>query len=158
MVVLVALLVHAAIAAAEQSTIVFALEDQWGKTWSSSSLRGKPYVLVLADRDGAEAAVTWGEQLGKRLKDTVRVLGCAHLDGVPSFVRWLVRSSIRSRVQDAPLLLDWDGELCRTVRCVARVPTVLVVGPDGQIRFRYEGLPHGNAIEQVIAAVYPFMR
>ncbi len=141
------------VAASTDTAVVFRLDDQWGKTWSSVALRGKPYVCIVADYRGSEAAAEWGQQLGQRFKDSVLILGCSNLDGVPSFLRWFVRSRIRDRATQAPLLLDWDGEFFRTYRCAENLPTVLVVSAAGRLVYRYTGLPRSDAIETVSFAI-----
>ncbi len=135
------------------TTVAFDLEDQWGNTWSATALRGKPYVCIVADYRASDAAAEWGQKLGHRLKDSVLILGCANLDGVPSFLRWFVRSRIRDRAKAAPLLLDWEGEFFRAYRCSENLPTVLIVNAAGRLVYRYTGLPRSDAIETVSFAI-----
>ncbi|GIV55743.1 MAG: hypothetical protein KatS3mg040_0511 [Candidatus Kapaibacterium sp.] len=136
-----------------EEIVTFALEDQWGTRWESSQLVGKPYVLILADRESAEHALQWGTELGRRLGNDVLVLGCANFAGVPFFLRWYVRARVRDRVTSAPLLLDWDGTLFERLRCNVGVPTVLAVGSDSRIFYRYEGLPEPDVIGHVVGKI-----
>lgn len=140
-----------------EEIVTFALEDQWGTRWESSQLVGKPYVLILADREGAEHALRWGTELGRQLGNDVQVLGCANFDGVPFFLRWYVRARVRDRVTSAPLLLDWDGTLFERLRCKEGVPTVFAVGRDRRIFYRYEGPPQPDAIGHVVGKIRSFL-
>lgn len=136
-----------------EEIVSFALEDQWGTRWESSQLVGKPYVLVIADREAAEYALRWGTELGRRLGNELPVLGCANFEGVPFFLRWYVRARVRDRVTNAPLLLDWDGALFERLKCRVGVPTVLAVGSDRRIVYRYEGSPHPEVIGHIVGKI-----
>ncbi|MDW8271360.1 MAG: hypothetical protein RML15_02980 [Bacteroidota bacterium] len=136
-----------------QSLVPFVLEDQWGRQWSAEQLQGRVVVLLLADREGAEQSAVWGRELGKQFGSEVLIIGCANLEGVPFFLRWLVRARIKESLPHAPLLLDWDGTLFRAYRCRAQIPTVLVFDMHGQLRHRYEGAPTVHALEHVVTRI-----
>lgn len=134
---------------APQELVRFILEDQWGNAWSNERFRTKYAVLLIADREGAEHSARWGQALGRYFGDALLIVGCANLEGVPFFLRWYVRARFRERATDAPILLDWGGQLFHAYRCPPRVPTVLVFAPDGCLLMRHEGPPSADAIESV---------
>lgn len=127
----------------------FSLEDQWGNMWSDERLRTKYTVLLIADREGAQHSARWGQSLGRYFGDALLIVGCANLEGVPFFLRWYVRARFRERATDAPVLLDWEGQLFRAYRCQPGMPTVLAFSPEGRLFLRYDGLPNPESIEYV---------
>lgn len=156
--VIVGVVLLAAAAVASGAAFEFTLEDQNGVRWSSQQLRGKPYVLIVADRDGAEESNVWGEYLGKHVGTKLPILGCANLDGVPFLLRWLARIKARERVTAAPVLLDWDGAIFRAYQCPPGVPTVLVFDASGLVAFRYSGAPTEAARQTVLSRVSSLAR
>lgn len=139
----------AAVALGADVAVEFSMEDQYGVQRSSGQLRGRSYVLVIADRDGAEHSVRWGEYLYRALGDDVAIIGCANLDGVPWFLRWLVRGKFRERVTAIPILLDWNGELFRAYSCTEKVPTLVAVNKSGEVALRFSGVPDAESLRSV---------
>ncbi len=139
--------------ALDRDVVAFDLEDQLGNRWESHKLLGTPYVLIIADRDGAPLSEQWGTEIGRRVPKSTLILGCANFDGVPFFLYWYVRMQVRRRQLPAPLLFDWDGTLFRRLDCKPGVPAILVVRSDGRIAFRYDGPPSTAAIEVVVGNV-----
>ncbi|MCX7929429.1 MAG: hypothetical protein N2663_01735 [Chlorobi bacterium] len=139
------------VTAAADTAVEFTLEDQRGAEISSQQLRGKPYVLIIADRDGAEHSVRWGEGLYRALGNDAVILGCAALEGVPWFLRWFVRSRFRESVTAVPVLLDWEGVLFRAYRCSPKLPTLIAVDANARVVCRHSGKPDSDAVRNVVA-------
>lgn len=150
-VVIASLLSHVFVCAesAHRAAASFQLEDQWGKQWSSAELQGKPYVLILADRDGAASSQVWGRTLAQMFQSELVILGSANLEGVPFFLRWFVRIRFRERATEAPILLDWEGSLCRFYTCRQGIPTVIVVNPQGVVVVELVGEPTRENLQTI---------
>jgi len=139
--------------ALDRDVVAFDLEDQLGNRWESQKLVGTPYILIVADREGAQHSEQWGTEIGRRVPKRTPIIGCANFDGVPFFLHWFVQMQVRKRQLPAPLLFDWDGALFRRLGCKTGVPAILVVRSDGRIAFRYDGPLSTTAIDVVVGNV-----
>jgi hypothetical protein len=90
------------------ATPSFRLEDQWERRVSAATVFSASVVLVGGDhRNTGDRVAEWIAKL-----DGLRAYGIADLQGVPFFIpRELVRSTLRSSVPSASVLLDWGGEI-----------------------------------------------
>ena len=109
--------------------IDFELEDPDGQRRRLSAFRGRPVVLVVANKDSGEPAARFGVALAPALASTdAALVSVADAGGVPRLLRGLARGAIRAGLEkakqdaahEAPelapdvwdrftLLLDWDG-------------------------------------------------
>ena len=105
------------------------LEDSEGHRRRLSEFRGRPVVLVVANKDSGEGAARFGAALAPALDSgEAALISVADAGGVPRLLRGLARGAIRAGLEkakrdaahEAPelppdvwdrftLLLDWDG-------------------------------------------------
>src|SRR3954464_12183723 len=105
------------------------LEDSEGHRRRLSEFRGRPVVLVVANKDSGEAAARFSGALAPVLGSTgAALVSVADAGGVPRLLRGLARGAIRAGLEKAKqeaaraapelppdvwdrftLLLDWDG-------------------------------------------------
>jgi len=95
--------------ALDRDVVAFDLEDQLGNRWESQKLVGAPYILIVADREGAQHSEQWGTEIGRRVPKRTPIIGCANFDGVPFFSP-LVRTDAGTKTTAASttaLRLGW---------------------------------------------------
>ncbi len=110
----------------------FTLADQYNRPRTIAFPTGKPLVLMLGDRGGSEQIEPWVRELYQRYGDSVEIQGIAILRGVPSPIRPIIRSQLRSRAPKS-VLLDWGGAVADMYRCQSDVCNVIVLDRQGRI-------------------------
>lgn len=93
------------------------LEDQFRTSHDPDSLfaeanSGRPLVVVAGDQRRTDENIrAWVNLLKGLLGDRVRFIGVANLRGLPFFVsKNSVRSSLKKKLPDVPVLCDWKGD------------------------------------------------
>jgi hypothetical protein len=130
----------------------FTLSDQFERAHSIAFPRERPLLLTVADRKGATQVHGWvapmRERFGARLDQT----GVADVSKVPGFLRSRVRAGFREEYTH-PVLLDWQGRVCRAVKAERGQATVLLVTRTGEIVFRAGGAVAPDVLERLSRAV-----
>lgn len=101
------------VAGQELRLVHFTLETAAGEEYTQEYRKDRILVMFGTDRTGSAYSREWVHILRDTLThwnvmDSVAFVGLADLQGVPFFLRGLVRSLIPDDRTD-PLLLDWEG-------------------------------------------------
>lgn len=130
----------------------FTLSDQFERTHAIAFPRERPLLLTVADRKGAAQVDGWVAPMRERFGARLDQAGVADVSKVPGFLRGRVRAGFREEYAH-PVLLDWQGTLCRSVKAERGQVTVLLVSRTGEIVFRAGGLVAPDALERLSWAV-----
>ncbi|MFQ3640933.1 MAG: hypothetical protein SNJ62_13105 [Chloracidobacterium sp.] len=110
----------------------FTLTDQYNRPRTIAFPTTKPLVLMLGDRGGSEQIEPWVRELYQRYGDSIEIQGIAILRGVPSPIRPIIRSQLRSRAPKS-VLLDWGGSVADMYHCQSDVCNMIVIDRQGRI-------------------------
>lgn len=135
-----------------QKAPTFKLQDQFGTTWDLSALRGNVVVLVVADRDSGRAMDPWVSNLKTRFNGKIKLLGMLDLHGVPGLFRGVAKSRIRRETKD-PLALDFEGKITRSYGVSSKMPTVVVIDPEGIVQSAQTVAYSAEAFKTTTAAI-----
>ncbi len=120
-----------------------------------AALAGKPAVCVVGfSREAGDRTKEWMERLNK---DGINAWSVASLEGAPSLVRGMIRSSMR-KVTPQPLLehslIITKGEQAWKRALGAKddkLPVVVVLDSAGRSVWTYQGLPGDEAYRELKA-------
>ena len=130
----------------------FTLSDQFERTHAVAFPRERPLLLTVADRKGAAQVHGWVAPMQERFGTRLDQAGVADVSKVPGFLRGRVRAEFREEYAH-PVLLDWQGTVCRGVKAERGQVTVLLVSRTGEIVFRAGGAVAPDALERLSRAV-----
>lgn len=130
----------------------FTLRDQFERAHTIAFPRERPLLLTVADRKGAAQVQGWVTPMRERFGARLDQAGVADVSKVPGFLRGRVRAGFREEYAH-PVLLDWQGTVCRAVKTARGQVTVLLVSRTGQIVFRADGAVAPDALERLSRAV-----
>lgn len=130
----------------------FTLSDQFERAHTVAFPRERPLLLTVADRKGAAQVNGWVGPVRERLRARLDQVGVAEVSQVPGFLRGRVRAGFRKEYEH-PILLDWQGTLCRVVLAERGQATVLLVSRSGEVVFRATGAVTPEALERLCRAV-----
>lgn len=133
------------------------LVDQFDRAYDLAQVRGRPVVVLVADREGSDGQRLWLASLRASLPASAVVVAAADLVGAPRLLRGVIRKGF-PKDTTVRILMDWDGRVARRVRGERDHLVALVFGPDGGIRERFV-LP-ASAVDagvrgRVVAAAAP---
>ena len=130
----------------------FTLSDQFERAHAIAFPRERPLLLTVADRKGAAQVPGWVTPMRERFGARLDQAGVADVSKVPGLLRGRVRAGFREEYAH-PVLLDWQGTLCRAVKAERGQVTVLLVSSTGEIVFRAGGAVAPDALERLSRAV-----
>lgn len=104
----------------------FRLNDQFGKVWDSSAIKGNVIVVVAADSDSGRSMEPWMNGFKARYGSRIMLLGLMDLRGIPGIARGFARSRIRKETKD-PLMLDFNGGVSDNYLVNSKNPVVVVI-------------------------------
>jgi hypothetical protein len=130
----------------------FQLTDQHGSEHRLTFPRDKLLLLAVADRRGAEEIDGWVTPLRQLHSPGFDILGIAQLDPVPKPFRGRVVRQLERRYS-YPLLLDWEGQVARSLFCVKNQANVFLLDRHGQVIHRQEGPVSQGQLDQLRAAI-----
>ena len=136
-----------------QQQTSWTLQDQFGKTHTPRELQGRVVLLVGGDRAGAEASAKWVKAtmaaLGRSV-DTSRVtiVRVADLRQVPLMPQPFAQAKLPT-IDNAPVLLDFQGVLARRYGFEAGSSNQIVIGADGKVLAQ----TRGNGVNAVQASI-----
>tara|TARA_R110002096_G_scaffold206192_8_gene392366 strand:- start:7536 stop:8057 length:522 start_codon:yes stop_codon:yes gene_type:complete len=87
--------------------------DQFGKTHRFQFPTRRPVLVTTAGQRGSRDIESWIRPIGEEFYGKVEIIGIAQLEGVPASLRGPLRKLIAMHSANHPVLLDWNGELCR---------------------------------------------
>lgn len=156
--------------AADDPLAGLVLDDGGGRARALDELRGRPVLLVIADRGASQQASEWGKRLAAQgfalapwsAAGRVACLSIADLRGVPEYARDEARDRLEERgagrgeterSQCSPLLLDWKGRLAEPFASRRGEALLVLLSPDHQAVLRELGAPTDEAVARLGAAL-----
>lgn len=130
----------------------FTLTDQFEREHAVNLPRERPLLLTVADRRAASQVASWVTPLKARFAGHLDYLGVADVRNVPSWLRGRVRRGFQEAYAH-PVLLDWDGQLCRAVGVERGRVAVWLVARDGTVSFRGAGPADAESRDHLTRAV-----
>ena len=130
----------------------FTLSDQFERAHTIAFPRERPLLLTVADRKGAAQVQGWVAPIRERFGARLDQAGVADVSKAPGFLRGRVRAGFREEYTH-PVLLDWQGRVCRAVKAERGQVTVLLVSRRGEIVFRAGGAVAPDVLERLSRAV-----
>lgn len=136
-----------------QQQASWALQDQFGKMHTPQELQGRVVLLVGGDRAGSEASARWVRAtmaaLGKSVDASrVTIIRVADLRQVPVIPQPFAQAKLPS-LDNAPVLLDFQGVLARRYGFEPGSSNQLVIGTDGKVLAQ----TRGNGVNAVQASI-----
>lgn len=135
----------------------FDLEDQFGKSWNLSNLRGIVIVVITANPDSGRLMGPWVDTLKTRYGSKIQILGLLDLHTVPAIGRWIAKSQIKKESKD-PVVLDFNGNAARAYSVSGKYPVVTVIDKGGMIRAVQKGVFSKDGIHKIISAADKAMK
>lgn len=127
--------------AADSSLISFEMEDQFKQVHSDSAFRGAPVIVLVANKGGSKYSRQWSPALRDSLVawswTDVKVLGVAHMAGVPFFLKGMVKGKLPKEPAKW-MLLDWKGKFYKAYECTKDTCNVLLFDAESRLRFRLD--------------------
>ncbi|CAN5465773.1 hypothetical protein BH10BAC6_BH10BAC6_14850 [soil metagenome] len=127
----------------------FVLEDQFGKSWTwDQHWKGKPTVLILADRTGSEYTKNWTDQLTSRYKDKVQFVAFADVSLAPGFIKSYIKERFREAFSNS-ILMDWDGDVFEYYHVQDGLPNVIYIDETETVRLHTWGTGKAEHVQQL---------
>lgn len=114
------------------------LRDQYNAVRNISFPTTNVTILTIADRKGSEEVDAWIAALKPVYAGRVDFRGLADVAGVPGFLQQRVRRKFQE-THKYPVMMDWNGQVCRRLGYSAGKANVLVIDRKGRIRGRFCG-------------------
>lgn len=126
--------------AADSTLIQFEMQDQFKTVYTDSTFRGEALVVLVADKGGKLYSRAWSPALRDSMvawswADQVKVVGVAHMKGVPFFLKGMIRGKLPKEPKKW-MLLDWDGKFYGSYACTEDTCNVLLFDRTGSLRHR----------------------
>jgi len=115
------------------------LRDQFNEKHEIAFPRDKAVLFVVADRKGSEHVEPWVRAAYERHEDSIDIEGIASVTGVPKVLRGVVRTIFKEGLDEKPILLDWDGNVCDQFGYEGGDVEVHLIDPDGLRTFSVRG-------------------
>ncbi len=116
----------------------FELKDQYDKQVVYRFPKTRITVLTFGDRKGSEQIEGWVRPLYSRYQERVEQYGVAVLNSVPALLRGVVRGMFKKKVRHS-VLLDWKGDVAKSLNYQSKQANVVVVNRSGQVIYRTKG-------------------
>lgn len=123
----------------------FSIADQHERTWKRSDFSTKPVLYVLCDRDAYDYVDNWTDELVPAYRTKIHFVPVADVRGVPGLMKGYVRGRFRDEFS-YPILMDWEGELSRTLGLKKGYPTLVVTRADGTVTYQAWGKGSRNQV------------
>jgi len=130
----------------------FTLTDQDGRARAVTYPHGKVSVFVVADHKGSSEIAGWIAPLYQRYEQRIDLAGIAALPRIPPMFKGLFRREFKKRLT-FPVMLDWTGDVARSVDYENNRAQLLVVGRSGRIALTKSGPANEQALAEVIAEI-----
>jgi hypothetical protein len=138
----------------------WSLQDLNGVTYDSSRFLRRKLLIIGGDKASQNDNEIWGHRVMKTCGDDLVVIAVADVSSAP----WLFRSRVKAQLRGqestrpssragVPLLLDWEGALARSYHFMPRVSNVVLIGPDGILRYRASGPVTEQSVTQLCNAI-----
>ena len=110
----------------------FDLEDQSGKVWKLSKLKGSVVVVLTADQESGKLVGPWLENLKIKYSSKIHILGLLDLHTVPALGKWIAKSRIK-KLTSEPLMLDFNGSTAKAYSVSNKHPVITVIDKEGVV-------------------------
>ena len=130
----------------------FILDDQYNQTHHYRFPQESLSILLFADYTGSAQLEDWIQPIYARYQDTIGIYGVAELSIVPGFLRGLVRSLFRERLQ-YPVMLDWQGTVSRRYAYQSGQANLFVIDTQGRIVLKLIGAVDTGKLQQVFTQI-----
>ncbi|MBL7997771.1 MAG: redoxin domain-containing protein [Candidatus Kapabacteria bacterium] len=151
-----ALILTASSALVGKQAYGFTVEDQFKKEWSWETFKGKPVVIVLADRAGREYSEKWVQPLRSSLGAKVEYVAFADVSSVPGLLKGFIRGKIRDSYQH-PLLLDWEGDVFKYYECRDGVANVVFIDKNNTVRYTASGKGESAEVDVAVKEISRYL-
>ncbi len=135
------------------------MEDQFRVPHTHDSLfsseSARPLILIAGDQRRTDDNIrAWVDLLKGSLGDRVGYIGMANLRGLPFFVsKNSVRSSLKKKLPDVPVLCDWNGDGFKKFAFVRRQTNVYIYSRTRSLVGSVTGKPDDENAKAVISLV-----
>jgi hypothetical protein len=133
------------------------LEDQHGVRHEVRFPRERPVYIVASTRSGTGKVGGWVKPVVEKYGDKVEIFGLADVRGIPQMFRGAVRLLIRDGTP-WPVLMDWEAQAIPGLCTPGANIEVMVVEPDGRVRFRHAGESSPEGLERVFQVLDEILR
>jgi len=123
----------------------FSLSDQNGLQYSLAAFAGHPVVLLASDKKGEDQNHQWGELVGKKYGDRVKIVGVADVRTVPFFLKGKIKNDFKK--DNNTILLDWDGVVFASYGFAQKVSNIALIDKNGIVRYLHSGGAERGAVE-----------
>lgn len=130
----------------------FVLQDQYNKTHHYRFPQETLSILLFADHTGSAQLEDWIQPIYARYQDTIGIYGVAELSIVPGFLRGLVRTLFRERLQ-YPVMLDWQGTVSRRYAYQSGQANLFVIDAQGHMVLKVIGAVDASKLQQVFTQI-----
>lgn len=114
----------------------FTLLDQHDQPYTVRFPHTQKRIIIVADRDSAPAAKTWGQRLGQTLGNSVDYIAIAAVGSFPDYLRGFVKGAITS---EKPRLLDWDNTVSKQLGFTPKTVLIVIVDESGTVLAKETG-------------------
>ena len=130
----------------------FTLTDQDGRERVVKYPQSKVSIFVVADHKGSSEIAGWITPLAQRYDRNIEVAGIAALPGIPPMFQGLFRREFKKRLA-FPVMLDWTGEIARSVGYESDRAQLLVVSRSGRVALTKSGAANDKALAEVVSTI-----
>ena len=130
----------------------FTLADQDARPRVVKYPQEKVSVFVIADQKGSSDIAGWIQPLYKRFERRIELSGIAALPGIPPMFHGLFRREFKKRLT-FPVMLDWSGDVARSVGHQKDTVQLLVVSQAGRVTLTKSGPANESALAEVIREI-----
>lgn len=124
--------------AAELSPGCIELRDQFDSEQKLCFPSPTVTLLAIADKKGSEQIAGWVQPVRRQFGERVDIRGVADVSSVPGPLRGLVRKRFQ-RLQNYPVMMDWSGNVSRTLAYVPGQVNILLLDQQGRLLSRWAG-------------------
>lgn len=128
----------------------FSLKDQYGTLHSISFPRTNLTVLTVADRAGSVQVDSWIIPLKKHYGQRITIIGVADVDKIARPFRGLVRARFKKE-WSYPLLLDWEGEISKSLGCGKNQVNLFAIHTNGVILWHGSGFANEGTLKSLFS-------
>lgn len=108
--------------------------------------------LTIADKAGSQQIPEWVTAIKQRFGDRVMIEGIADVSSVPRPLRGMVRRGFQHDLAH-PVLLDWSGDVVKTLAFVPSQANLFALDRDGKILKRVAGAATAERVAEICAAL-----
>lgn len=124
------------------------LKDQFDQRHSVKFPLTKLTIMTVADKQGSDGIKSWAHPLAVRFGERIAIAGLADVSTVPKVLRSYVQGKFRKAIA-YPVMLDWEGDVCRRFNYTKGTPNIYLIARDGCILTHLSGPADEAALQQL---------